>query len=203
MPAYERSLIAVDPVIFTIMQDHLLVLLRQREKEPFKGRFELLGGLVQKDETAEQALARKLTEVLGTNRVYFSQFHTFTSPSRDPRERTISVGFIALVNAEKVSSGKRWHSIGSLPPVAFDHKDIIQEAAQYLKLHLDSHLLKQFLPAKFPLNQLQAVHEVIMQEKYDNRNFRKKMVAAGIVEESGESEQNVSHRPAKLYRFKS
>ncbi|MBI4148706.1 NUDIX hydrolase [Candidatus Woesearchaeota archaeon] len=203
MPAYERVLIAVDPVIFTITHDHLQVLLRQREKEPFKGKYELPGGLVQHGETAELALSRKLTEILGTQNVFFTQFHTFTAPQRDPRARTASIGFIALVSRDKIPAGEEWLSVDQLPLLAFDHKDIITKARAYLRQHLDAELLRQFLPEKFPLNNLQLVHEIIMQEKYDNRNFRKKMVAAGIVEETGESEQNVSHRPAKLYRFKS
>lgn len=198
---YERALVAVDPVIFTIAGSKLKVLLQKREKEPFKGKHELLGGLLRPNETAEETLHRKLKEVLGET-TFFTQFHTFTSPKRDPRMRTISIGFIALIREDKVKTHKDWHDVDSLPELAFDHKGIISNAHQYLQQNLNSEIVQHFLPEKFPLNKLQNIHEVILKETFDNRNFRKKMIASGVVEETGETEKEVSHRPAVLYCFK-
>lgn len=195
----EKSNIAVDPVIFTIHESKLKVLLQKREKSPFEGKYELLGGLVENNETAEDALERKLSDVLGTNKIFFEQFYTFTNPKRDPRARTVSVGFIALIEKSKIKSTENWFGIDNLPALAFDHKEIINKARDFLKKNLNSEIIKQFLPQKFPLNDLQKIHEIILEEIFDNRNFRKQMINSEIVKETKELEKNVSHRPAKLF----
>lgn len=201
MVAYIRARIGVDAVVFTISRSELQVILHCREKPPFKGRYELPGGLLREEETVEDALQRKLQEVVGKKTIFFEQFHTFTAPDRDPRERTISVGFIALINHDEMPYSAAWFSTEKLPDLAFDHGKIIEKAKQYLKDHANHLVVKQFMPAKFPLNDLQRVYETIEDVRYDNRNFRKKMLQSGIVRETKEFETNVSHRPAKLYRF--
>ncbi|MBI5066223.1 NUDIX hydrolase [Candidatus Woesearchaeota archaeon] len=198
---HEKANIAVDPVIFTISENKLKVLLQKREKEPFKGKYELLGGLIETNETAEDALERKLSEVLGAGKVFFEQFYTFTNPKRDPRVRTASIGFLALIEKSKIKSTENWFDADNLPMLAFDHREIINKALEYLKNNLDSELVKQFLPQKFPLNELQKIHEIILEEIFDNRNFRKKMRTSEVIKETKELEKNVSHRPAILYKF--
>ncbi|MBN1157632.1 NUDIX hydrolase [Candidatus Woesearchaeota archaeon] len=199
---YEKARIAVDAVIFTVQDKSLKVLLHAREKEPFKDKKELPGGLIRGNETAEDTLKRKLQEIIGQQDIFFQQFFSFTEPSRDPRERTISIGFIALVNSENIGHINEWYAFGSLPELAFDHKKIISRAKHYLKENVSSLIVKQFMPKQFPLNKLQEIYELIEEIKYDNRNFRKKMITSGIVEETPDIEKNVSHRPAKLYSFK-
>jgi 8-oxo-dGTP diphosphatase len=199
---YETSRIAVDAVAFTIEDKKLKIFLTRREKEPYKEKLELPGGLMQKDETAEQTLKRKLKEMTNSDNVFFNQFFTFTNPSRDPRQRAISVGFIALINIEKIKDNNNWVEYKTLKDLAFDHKEIIEKARKYLQENSSGIIAKQFMPTKFPINKLQEVYEVIEDMTYDNRNFRKKMISSNIVEETGQIETNVSHRPAKLFRFK-
>jgi len=199
---YETSRIAVDAVAFTIEDKKLKIFLTRREKEPYKEKLELPGGLMQKDETAEQTLKRKLKEMTNSDNVFFNQFFTFTNPSRDPRQRAISVGFIALINIEKIKDNNNWVEYKTLKDLAFDHKEIIEKARKYLQENSSGIIAKQFMPKKFPINKLQEVYEVIEDMTYDNRNFRKKMISSNIVEETGQIETNVSHRPAKLFRFK-
>ena len=198
---YEKVRVAFDAVMFTIANDTLKVFLIKREKEPFKGKYELIGGLLLPKETAESALQRKLNEYISETSIYFTQFYTFTKPERDPRERTVSIGYIALVNEKNAPTTKEWFGIEDLPALAFDHKEIISKAKEHLANNLNSEIIKHFLPQTFPLNKLQAIHEAITGNKCDNRNFRKKMIASGIVKETDEQEFNVSHRPAKLYKF--
>jgi 8-oxo-dGTP diphosphatase len=202
MAEYELARVGVDPVICAITAGKLKVLLQKREKPPFKGRYELPGGLVRHGETAEQALQRKLGDVLGLPGTYFAQFGTFTAPARDPRARTVSIGFVALVPEHRLGSGQAWHDIREMPPLAFDHQDIILAAHRWLQEHIGSGAVRHFLPGHFALNRLQEVHEVVMGGHYDNRNFRRQMLAGGIVQETREREQGVSHRPAVLYRFR-
>ncbi len=198
-PDYLQSRVAVDAVIFSIDDGKLKLLLHEREKEPFEGLAELPGGLLLTSEAAEDAMMRKLTELIGTNKVFFQQFHTFSDLNRDPRGRAISIGFIALVSSDYVDSN--WFDSAKLPKMAFDHASIVKEALSYLKKNISSLIVQQFLPNEFPLNKLQDAYELIEGVKYDNRNFRKKMISSGIVKETGSLEINVSHRPAKLFKF--
>jgi 8-oxo-dGTP diphosphatase len=198
---YEIGRIAIDPVIFTIKEQKLLVYLNTREKEPYKGLAELPGGLLLPSETAEETLSRKLKDVIGVGNVFFEQFYTFTNPKRDPRTRTVSIAFIALIPEDKITSTEHFHKISKLPKLAFDHREIVMQAHEYLRQNLDHQFVKQFLPQHFPLNQLQMVYEVIGQKKMDNRNFRKKILDSGILKKVTKVQQNVSHRPATLYRY--
>lgn len=201
MSEYERSLVAVDPVIFTISDSTLKVLLTRREKDPFKGFYELPGGLLQAKETSDETLARKLKEVLGIKGLFMTQFHTFTDPKRDPRSRTVSIGYIALIGKHQVPISEGWFALSALPALAFDHKEIIVRAHEYLKKNLDSQIVAHFLPSRFPLNSLQLIHEVVTGQRFDNRNFRRKMVVSGVVVQTKERQEGVSHRPANLFKF--
>ncbi|MBI2573726.1 NUDIX hydrolase [Candidatus Woesearchaeota archaeon] len=202
MVQYEHARVAVDPVIITIHQNQLKVFLVKREKEPFKGKYELPGGLLQPTEKAEDTVIRKLRELTSYKNPILTQFHTFTDPERDVRERTISIGFICLLEQSTIPNITEFHLIKNLPSLAFDHKEMIQKALEFLKLNISPALLKHILPPFFALNSLQLVYELIEQQSYDNRNFRKRMIAAEIVEETDKIETDVSHRPAKLFRFK-
>lgn len=198
--SYEQGRIAIDPVIFTIKNQTLLVYLNTREKDPYKNTAELPGGLLLPNETAEGTLARKLKDIIGPDNIFFQQFHTFTKPKRDPRGRTISIGFIALLPPDKISNVQNFYQLKNLPKLAFDHKEIIKMATDYLKQNTVS-FAKQFMPNFFPLNDLQMVYEVIGQQKLDNRNFRKKILDSEILERVKEIQVNVAHRPATLYKF--
>lgn len=197
---YENAKISVDPVIFTISENKLKVLLKRREKEPFKGKYELFGGLLKDNESAKQCLKRKLNEVLDTDKFFFQQFHTFTEPKRDPRERIVSIGYIAIIEKSNIKDSSNWFEANKLSELAFDHKKIIERAQMYLKENI-SLFAKHLLPQKFPLNSLQEVYETMLEKKLDNRNFRKQMINSGIVKETKELEKEVSHRPASLYVF--
>lgn len=198
---YEAARIAVDPVIFTIHNEQLQVLLHKREKPPFEGLFELPGGLLRPNEPPRKRLQRKLQDMVGKEDVYVDQFHVFADPRRDPRERTLSIGYIALINEANIEDTDRWFNARDLPDMAFDHDTIIKEADAFLQEHLDTVIVKQFMPPLFPLNNLQHAYEIIEQTEYDNRNFRRKMLQHGIVEETDQKQENVPHRPATLYRF--
>lgn len=199
---YEKSWIAVDAVIFTIVDSKLMCYLHTREREPFLGKKELLGGLLLPKETTEETLARKLKQTIGETSIYFRQFRVFSKVDRDPRERAVSIGYIALVGHNKMANPQDWFEYGKLTDLAFDHLEIAREAYSYLQHNLNALIAKQFMPKYFPLNDLQRVYEIIENKKYDNRNFRKKMLLTGTVKETKRIEKQVSHRPAKMYTFK-
>lgn len=198
---YETGRIAVDAVICSIKDDGLWVYLNAREKAPFRDLAELPGGLLLPDETADQTLLRKVTSAINVKTVFAQQFHTFTEPKRDPRMRTVTIAYIALVPAERVTHWEHFQNVADLPKLAFDHHQIIVQARRYLRHQADTTMVKHLLPKHFPLNQAQIIYEVLQGEKIDNRNFRKKLLNSGDVVKVDQVQKQVAHRPAALYRF--
>ncbi len=198
---YAQARVAVDAVLFTTKNNQLYVYLNQREKEPFLKQYELIGGLLGEGESAEETVQRKLSSNFQKKDIFLEQFFTFTLLDRDPRYRTISIGFVALLPSTMFTSLQGWFLFEDLPSLAFDHAAIILQAKQYLKNIVSPRLVARLLPEFFPLNQLQKIYELIEEEEYDNRNFRKKILASGLVKETEKKEDKVSHRPAKLFRF--
>ena len=206
---YPRPMVTVDTVIFTILEDDLKVLLVKRGVEPFKGMWAIPGGFVHPEESLEDAARRELYEETNVQDLYLEQLYTFGAPDRDPRGRVISVAYFALISAEKRelvartdSSDVSWFSVYDLPPVAFDHADIIEYALRRLRYKLDyTSVGFQLLPMKFTLTELQRIYEIILQKQLDKRNFRKKILSLGILEPLEETKMEGPHRPAKLYAF--
>ncbi|MEN8179261.1 MAG: NUDIX domain-containing protein [Pseudomonadota bacterium] len=205
--AYPHPAVTTDVVLFTLKDEQLQILLIQRAAEPFQGIWALPGGFLEIDETPEACAIRELEEETGIGGVYLEQLYTFGNPGRDPRERVISVAHYALAPSDRLNpraaSDARdvsWHPINSLPELAFDHAEIIKLAHQRLVSKLDySTLAFQFLEAEFTLSELQAVFEIILNERLDKRNFRKRMLSMGLLEETGDYSRSGSHRPAKTY----
>lgn len=205
---YPHPAVTTDIVIYTIRQDALKVLLIKRALEPFRGRWALPGGFVQLDESLEEGARRELREETGLEGVYLEQLYTFGRPDRDPRERVITVAYYALIPSDRIelkaatdAEGVGWFGIGELPVLAFDHDRILNMARQRLVAKLEySTIAFQFMPAEFTLGELQKVHESILAESIDKRNFRKKMLALDVIEETGEERREGPHRPARLYR---
>ena len=206
----QNILVAVDDVIFTIINNKLQVLLIKRLLEPFKDYWAIPWWFVLEDETLEEAAYRELKEETNISDVYLEQLYTFGWPDRDPRWYVVAVSYLALTPREKVSL-KAWSDakeakffpVNKLPKLAFDHKDIVKLALERLKGKLTySNIAKFLLPEKFTLTQLQKVYEIILERKLDTRNFRKKIERLWIIEPTWEKEVWVNHRPALLYRFK-
>lgn len=199
--------ITVDIVLFTILERQLHVLLIRRLAEPFRGSYALPGGFVLENESVDEAAHRELQEETGVEKVFLEQLYTFGEPNRDPRGRVITVAYYALVaNSHILRSGTdaadaAWFALNKLPPVAFDHQNIIEYAQQRLRNKLDySNVGFELLPDKFTLTELQLVHEAILGANLDKRNFRRKILQQGIVEPSKEW-QKTGRKPAQLYRF--
>lgn len=208
---YPHPAVSTDIVIFTIQDEKLKVLLIRRAAEPFKDKWALPGGFVRIDEDLERGAVRELQEETGVAGVYLEQLYTFGRPDRDPRERVITVAYYALVPIDSLhlhaaSDAKQvqWFSCQRLPALAFDHKQIIAMARQRLASKLDySTIALQFMPEKFTLSELQKVYEIILGEKLDKRNFRKRILALKCIKDTGQERRNGSHRPARLYTLTS
>jgi 8-oxo-dGTP diphosphatase len=208
---YARPALAVDCVVFGLDEEDLKVLLVRRDLEPFAGRWALPGGFVHVDETVDDAARRELAEETGiaVGRVFLEQLYTFGALERDPRERVVSVAYYALVNLAdhrvKAATDAReaaWFAVHDLPKLAFDHEEITAMALDRLRGKVRYRPLGfELLPPKFTLTMLQRLYEKILERELDKRNFRKKVLSMGLLEELDEVEQDVAHRAARLYRF--
>lgn len=206
---HPRPALTVDCVVLAFEEGKLSVLLVRRALDPFAGSWALPGGFVHVEETLEEAARRELAEETGLGNVYLEELKTFSRVDRDPRERVISVAFVALVRGRsaRVKEGSdaaeaRWFAIESLPPLAFDHGEILEVARERLRTRLRTRPIGfELLPARFPLRALQELYEAVLGEPLDKRNFRKRVLSLGVLEDTGELEEGVPHRAATLYRF--
>ena len=207
---YPHPAVTTDIVIFTIRRDELKVLLIKRGLPPYEGMWALPGGFINLDESLEEGARRELVEETGVSDVYLEQLYTFGEPDRDPRERVITVAWYALIPTDEIdikagsdAEGVSWIGMQELPELAFDHPAIIDMAYERLSAKLDySTIAFQFMPREFTLSELQHVYEVILRERMDKRNFRKRILGLDLIEETGKDKRDGAHRPARLYRVK-
>ena len=206
---YPRAALTVDCVIFGFDEGELKVLLIERALAPFKGKWALPGGFVGVDETLDEAARRELQDETGIKKLYLEQLYTFGKVDRDPRERVVSVAYYALaklcdyrVKAATDARDAAWFPASALPALAFDHDTILEIALARLKAKVRYQPIGfELLPPKFTLSQLQHLYEVVLERPLDKRNFRKKILAMPLLVELDETEQDVAHRAARLYRF--
>jgi 8-oxo-dGTP diphosphatase len=207
---YPRPALTVDIVIFTLRENRLQVLLVQRGEQPFANHWALPGGFVQMDESLEEAALRELREETGVGEAYLEQLYTYGEVDRDPRGRVVTVAYFALipadapVRAEGGSDAKRaeWQPAIALPPLAFDHAEIIEYALRRLRYKLEyTAACFELLPDEFTLSQIQHTYELILGEKLDKRNFRRRILEAGIIEPTDQMRSGEG-RPARLHRYR-
>jgi 8-oxo-dGTP diphosphatase len=202
--------IAVDAIVFGYTNHHLNVLLIKQKYGLLKNQWALVGGFVKNNETLHEAVKRELKEEAGIKVNYLEQLYTFGDDiHRDPRFRVISVAYFALVNSSKLiltadtdAEDAKWFSIDELPPLAFDHKIILKKAYQRLQNKLTYQPIGfDLLPKEFLFSDLENLYCNILGKEIDRRNFRKKILSFGIVEETENYSNKRSGRPAKLFRF--
>lgn len=184
-------------------------MLIQRDIPPFQGQWALPGGFVRMDETIDEAATRELREETGIENVFLEQLYTFGDRDRDPRDRTVTVAYYALVNLSayhiQATTDARvaaWFSANQVPMLAFDHERILSVALTRLKGKVRYEPIGfELLPKKFTLSQLQRLYETVLGMTLDKRNFRKKILGMGLLIGLDEAEKNVTHRAAQLFEF--
>ena len=202
-----RFHVAVDCMIFTVIGGRLHILLVERDFEPEKGKWSLIGGFVTANESVDNAAKRVLRELTGIRNAFIRQVGAFGEVKRDPGARVVSVAYFALVNFDdthiKKRSGKvKWVDIEKLPPLGFDHPLMIEKALTEMREKIIREALAfNLLPELFTLTQLQCLVESVMGKKLDKRNFRKRVIELpGLIATELVDKQN-SKRGAKLYRY--
>ncbi len=205
---YPHPAVTTDCVIFGYdIREGLSVLLVQRGIDPFRGRWAFPGGFLKIDEDADTGARRELLEETGFEAESISQFGTFTAVDRDPRERVITIAYMALVRKGSVQGGDdaadaRWFPVSAVPPLAFDHDRILRIALERLKEQIHFRPVGfELLPEVFTLPQLQALYEAILGVRFDRRNFASKMQKLGLLVPTGERPADAARRIPQTYRF--
>lgn len=205
---YPHPSVTTDCVIFSFNGTKLKVLLVKRGVEPFKGKWALPGGFLKMDESAEEGALRELEEETGFKAERVKQFHTFSAPDRDPRERVITIAYYALVKMQEVAGADdaadaQWFDVDQLPPLAFDHDHILSYAQRELRKQIHFEPVGfELLPDQFTMSELQNLYEAILNVTFDRRNFCNKMKHLELLTQLEEESPAASvKRKAYLYRF--
>jgi 8-oxo-dGTP diphosphatase len=202
--------VSVDAVVFGYDQESgISVLLIKRKNEPFQKMWALPGGLVLSGESLSNAVTRELKEEAGIDVNYLEQLYTFGDPGRDPRNQVISVSYFGLVRpqdfqltAHTDAEDVGWFNIKKLPRLAFDHKKIIDVAIKRLRGKITYEPVGfELLEKEFPFSDLEKLYQTLLDREIDRRNFKKKIIALGILEELDSVVQRKAGRPARLYKF--
>jgi len=204
--------IAVDAIVFGYnKEDGVRLLLIKRKYDPFKGEWAIPGGFVLDNESLEDAVERELQEETGVKITYLEQLYTFGKPGRDPRRRIISVAYFGLVkssqfeklNATTDAEEAQWFNIKELPKLAFDHQEILKIAIERLRAKITYQPIGfELLEQKFPFSDLEHLYSALLDRPIDRRNFKKKVMSLGILEELDEKAKSAgAGRPGNLFQF--
>jgi 8-oxo-dGTP diphosphatase len=201
--------LSVDCVVFGYHEGEVRVLLVERNAEPYKGSWALIGDLVHPEADLDKSANEVLTNLTGLTNIFMEQFHTFGSVDRHPLGRVITVGYYSLVRgndynpvASSWAKSTKWFNINDLPTLAFDHLEILKKGIRTLKRRVRYRPVGfELLPSKFTLLELQDLYEALLGYKFDKPNFRKKILSMDLLVQLDEVQSNVSHRPAKLFQF--
>jgi hypothetical protein len=203
----------VHVVVFSVSEDKLRVLLTPLTLPSQAGGalqegqgWSLPGVPVQADESLDDAASRAVAPHIDRHQAYLEQLYTYGSPNRQgPAGRSVSVAYFALVPAHALQSGSTgaaWFPLLALPALAGDHADIIAYALRRLRYKLEyTAAAFQLMPEEFTLSELQHTYEIILGEKLDKRNFRRRILEAGIIEQTSHRRSGEG-RPARLYRYR-
>jgi 8-oxo-dGTP diphosphatase len=209
---YESPIgLTADPVVFTLLDGRLCVLLARRLEEPQRGMFALPGGFVGGDESPSQTAERKLREKTGVGSVHLEQLRTYADPARDPRGWLPSIAYMALVRPEILPASPpahrdaSWHPLAALPPLALDHAQIVEDGLWRLNARVADKAwfvrkAAGLLPEPFTLRQGQRLYEALRGEPVDAANFRRDVLATGLLADTGSLLSEGPGRPGRLYR---
>ncbi len=205
---YSTFYLAVDCIIFGFNGLELKILLIKRNFEPQKGKWSLMGGFLQQDESLDGAAERILFQLTGLRDVYLEQLYTYGDMNRDSEDRVISTAYYALIkidNSKESEVNKHqaaWFEISNFPELIFDHNQMVDKALRRLRRKSRTQPLGfELLPEKFTLPQLQHLYEAIHQKEFDKRNFRKKILSFDVLLKLDEKDKAGSKKGAYLYKF--
>lgn len=208
---YKNQGIHVITALFTVEQGITKVLLIKRKNKPFEGDWVLTGGALYNNEDLEEGALRELEEKTGISGVEIKQFKAFGKVDRAPVMRMVAIGFIGIIDSKRVhvlretknTSNADWFPIDKIPPLGYDHEDILHDALIELRKQIvKSNILKSLFPDGVTMPELQKTYEAILNKRFDRRNFRKKILNLNLIEDTNLSDRFEGNKPAKVYMFK-
>lgn len=206
--SHDRILLAVDCIIFGFDGQQLQGLFIKRGFEPELGKWSLMGGFVNQNESVDNAAIRVLNQLTGLSNIYMEQLYCFGDLNRDTAGRVVSVAYFALINIanynEQLQNNQeaRWFDLQQIPSLIFDHSQMVSKAKERLQQKVANHPVGfELLPEKFTLPQLQALYEAINEGPIDKRNFTRKILSLGILNKLEEKEKESSRKGAFYYVF--
>lgn len=208
---YKNQGIHVITALFTVEQGITKVLLIKRKNKPFEGDWVLTGGALYNNEDLEEGALRELKEKTGISGVEIKQFKAFGKVDRAPVMRMVAIGFIGIIDSKRVhvlretenTSNADWFPIDKIPPLGYDHEEILHDALIELRKQIvKSNILKSLFPDGVTMPELQKTYEAILNKKFDRRNFRKKILNLDLIEDTNLSDRFEGNKPAKVYMFK-
>ncbi len=204
---YPHPAVTTDIAVFTLRNERLHLLLIERGGPPFAGSWALPGGFLKEREDLDACARRELREETDLDVPVLFHFANYSHPDRDPRGRTISAAYLALMPLDQVNplagsdaASLQWFSVEALPPLAFDHRRIVDDALAALRTRCEGfQILFGLLPAEFTLTAFQAAYEAVTCKAADRRNLHKSVLGSGLIETTGTISRG-PHRPARLFR---
>jgi 8-oxo-dGTP diphosphatase len=196
-------------VVFSLRDERLQVLLVSCASVQTGSRWELPGSLVPINQSLEETATESVLRLTGLREVYLEQLYTYGDAGRSTGRRLVSVIYFAIVPAGAVSQHinidecqASWFPVEELPVLVMDHREVAAYALRRLRYKLEYTAVGfQLLPEHFSLSELQKMYEIILGEKLDKRNFRRRILQAGIIEETDHLRSGEG-RPARLYRYR-
>lgn len=208
---YKNIGIHVLSTLFTVDKGVVKILLVKRTNNPYNGYWALPSGALYNNELLLTGAKRELKEKTGIDNVNLEMVGVFDKIERSNLARMIGISFLGVIDINKVNiqkttlktSNAEYFSIDSIPPLAYDHNEVINKSLEILKNKIiKSDILKELFPKEFTLPELHKVYEVLLNKNIDRRNFRKKMLSLDIIEDTNKNKLFEGRKPAKLYKFK-
>lgn len=210
-PLYKNQGIHVISAIFTVDRGITKVLLIKRSNNPFKNMWALVGGALYNNENLDDGIRREIKEKSGIENIdlYFSG--VFGKVHRSPVMRMVATSYVGVIDSQRVevlkqtlkTSNAQWFDINDIPKLAYDHNEILEQALKTLQEKINStSILSSLFPNGFTIPEIQQTYETILNTTFDRRNFRKKLLSLGIIEDTNRTVVFNGTKPAKLYKFK-
>ena len=210
-PLYKKIGIHLIASLFTVEKGIVKVLLVRRTNEPYKGKWALVGGALYNNEELEDGIKREIFEKTGMVGTEVFMYKSFGKIRRSPIQRMVALGYLGVIDSNKVNilketlktSAADWYPLDKIPSLAYDHDEILSAAIGELKTRIvESDILKSLYPDGFTMPEIQKIYETILNKTIDKRNFRKKFLSLGLIEDTNKFATFEGTKPAKLYKFK-
>ncbi|HBA38126.1 MAG TPA: hypothetical protein DCY94_05340 [Firmicutes bacterium] len=211
-PLYQNQGIHVITSIFTIEKGITKVLLIRKTEEPFKDMWSLVGGALYNNEDLIEGAKREIYEKTGIDDIEVYLSDVFGDRERSSGMRMIAIAYFGVINSkrarelnDKVEHTKNleWFPIENIPKMAYDHREQLLKSLECLKEKISyTSIMKALFPNGFTIPELQKAYETILEKTFDRRNFRKKLLSSGLIEETNLTTKFEGNKPANVYKFK-